>query len=101
MKHYFYFRLLLIIFINFEFSYAGWWDWDDEEDDHGDHDHGDYDKDHYDYCGWKYGCFGYPENCVDHKSCSILVNFTQNKDNGDVNFHLTSSEMDNRYLYFN
>ena len=79
---------MLIIFINFELSYAAW----GEDDNH----HGDHDKDHYDYCGWKYGCVGYPANCVDYKSCSILVIFTQNKDNGDVNFHLISSEMTNR-----
>ena len=79
---------MLIIFINFELSYAAW----GGDDNH----HGDHDKDHYDYCGWKYGCVGYPANCVDYKSCSILVTFTQNKDNGDVNFHLISSEMTNR-----
>ena len=117
MKHYFYLHLLLIIFINFECSYACHHNdddhddhhddnhddhhndhHDDDHDDHHDDDHGDHGQDHYDHCGWKYGCFGYPSNCVDYKSCSILVTFTQDKHSGDVNFHLTSSEMDNRYL---
>ena len=67
---------------------------------HDDNNHDDNhdDHDHYDHCGWKYGCIGYPAYCVDYKSCSILVTFTQNKDNGDVTFNLTSSEMTNRYL---
>ena len=60
-----------------------------------------YDKDHKDYhrCGWRYGCFGYPKNCVDHKNCTILVTYRQKKMNGDVKFTLKASEMINRYIH--
>ena len=79
----------------------GWDDWEDESGNWGGGggwNWGDYDKDHKDYyrCGWRYGCFGYPENCVDHKNCTILVTFRQKKFNGDVKFTLKASEMTNR-----
>ena len=95
-------------------NWADGWDdwadgWDDWEDEWGNWGGGggwnlgdSYDKDHKDYhrCGWRYGCFGYPKNCVDHKNCTILVTYRQKKMNGDVKFTLKASEMTNRYTVF-
>ena len=51
----------------------------------------------YNDCGIKYGCFGNPSNCVDSKSCTILVQYIQNAVNGAVDFNLIASDMANRY----
>ena len=52
----------------------------------------------YAYCGISYGCFGYPSNCVDSKSCDFFVTYTK-KVNGDVTFNLIASESDMRNGY--
>ena len=54
----------------------------------------------YNDCGIKYGCFGNPSNCVDSKSCTILVKFFQNAVNGAVDFNLIASDMANRYYKY-
>ena len=46
---------------------------------------------------FKSGCFGYPSNCVASKSCTILVTFVQQVENGAVDFNLIFSTMTNRY----
>ena len=51
----------------------------------------------YNDCGIKYGCFGFPPNCVASKSCTILVTFVQQVENGAVDFNLIFSTMTNRY----
>ena len=78
MGNYFYFKVLFIICITFGQNSAD-------------------DSDYID-CGIKYGCFGNPSNCVESKSCTILVKFTQKAVNGDVDFNLIASDMANRYL---
>ena len=76
MGNYFYFKVLFIICITFGQNSAD-------------------DSDYID-CGIKYGCFGNPSNCVDSKSCTILVK-TQKADNGDVDFNLIAPETANRF----
>ena len=53
--------------------------------------------DDYTGCGINQGCFGYPSNCVASKSCTILLTFVQQVENGGVDFNLISSSMTNRY----
>ena len=53
------------------------------------------DNSDYNDCGNKYGCFGNPSNCVDSKSCTILVKFTQKAVSGDVEFNLIASDITN------
>ena len=55
------------------------------------------DNNDYTDCGIKYGCFGNPSNCVASKSCTILVTFVQQVENGAVDFNLISSSITNRY----
>ena len=76
MENYLYFKVLFISFTTFACNSA-------ENSDYND-------------CGIKYGCFGNPSNCVDSKSCTILVK-TQKADNGDVNFNLIAPETANRF----
>ena len=77
MGNYFYLEVLFIILITFGCNSA--------------------DNSDYNDCGIKYGCFGNPSNCVDSKSCTILVQYTQNAINGAVDFNLIASDMANRY----
>ena len=77
MGDYFYFEVLFIVFITFGCISA--------------------DNSDYNDCGIKYGCFGNPSNCVDSKSCTILVQYIQNAVNGAVDFNLIASDMANRY----
>ena len=78
MRNYLYLKVLFTFFTTFGFNSA-------ENSD-------------YDNCGIKYGCFGNPSNCVESKSCTILVTFAQKAVNGDVDFNLIASDMANRYL---
>ena len=55
------------------------------------------DNNDYNDCGKNYGCFGFPSNCVASKSCTILVTFVQQVENGAVDFNLIFSTMTNRY----
>ena len=77
MGNYFYLEVLFIILITFGCNSA--------------------DNSDYNDCGIKYGCFGNPSNCVDSKSCTILVQYIQNAVNGAVDFNLIASDMANRY----
>ena len=73
MENYLYFKVLFISFTTFACNSA-------ENSDYND-------------CGIKYGCFGNPSNCVDSKSCTILVKFTQKAVSGDVEFNLIASDI--------
>ena len=73
MGNYLYFKVLFIMFTTFGRNSA--------------------DNSDYNDCGNKYGCFGNPSNCVDSKSCTILVKFTQKAVSGDVEFNLIASDI--------
>ena len=57
----------------------------------------------YNGCDETKGCFGYPENCINSKSCNVLVSFVMNTDggkdgDGSVIFTLSGPLTMQRYL---